>query len=124
MKITINLSTSKPVLIENAALLRMSNGHHAAAAPDLLGDLSNGADAKLANGGGHIPIKGPLDKQIEVKTSDGRRRITPMYIPPVVEANGEWSRHSFSSERQGFNTEQIFRNILEHIRVNSSVYNF
>jgi hypothetical protein len=91
------------VLIENAALLRMSNGHHAAAAPplDLLADLSNGMDgAKLANGSSLIPIKGPLDKQIEVKTSDGRRRITPMYIPPVVEANGEWSRHSFSSERK------------------------
>jgi hypothetical protein len=90
------------VLIENAALLRMSNGHHhaaAAAAPlDLLADLSNGVE-KLPNGNS-IPIKGPLDKQIEVKTSDGRRRITPMYIPPVVEANGEWSRHSFSSERK------------------------
>jgi protein HIRA/HIR1 len=68
----------------------------------MLGELSNG-DARLhsnGSGGASIPIKGPLDKQIEVKTSDGRRRITPMYIPPVVEANGEWSRHSFSSERQ------------------------
>jgi hypothetical protein len=98
-------SSSKPVLIENAALLRMSNGH-AAAAADLLGDFSNGSDDPkllLSNGGGgggSAAIKGPLDKQIEVKTSDGRRRITPMYIPPTVETNGEWSRHSFSSERQ------------------------
>jgi hypothetical protein len=96
-------SSSKPVLIENAALLRMSNGH-AAAAADLLGDFSNGGDdpkLMLSNGGGgSAAIKGPLDKQIEVKTSDGRRRITPMYIPPAVETNGEWSRHSFSSERQ------------------------
>jgi hypothetical protein len=81
----------------------MSNGH-AAAAADLLGDFSNGGDdhkVLLSNGGGgSAAIKGPLDKQIEVKTSDGRRRITPMYIPPAVETNGEWSRHSFSSERQ------------------------
>jgi hypothetical protein len=81
----------------------MSNGH-AAAAADLLGDFSNGGDDPkllLSNGGGgSAAIKGPLDKQIEVKTSDGRRRITPMYIPPAVETNGEWSRHSFSSERQ------------------------
>jgi len=91
--------SSKPVLIENAALLRMSNGH-ATSAPDLLGDLSNGDDTKLLVSNGGMAIKGPLDKQIEVKTSDGRRRITPMYIPPVVETNGEWSRHSFSSERQ------------------------
>jgi hypothetical protein len=80
----------------------MSNGH-AAAAADLLGDFSNGGDDPkllLSNGGSSAAIKGPLDKQIEVKTSDGRRRITPMYIPPAVETNGEWSRHSFSSERQ------------------------
>ncbi len=83
--------------------MRMSNGH-ATAAADLLGDFSNGGDDPkllLSNGGGgSAAIKGPLDKQIEVKTSDGRRRITPMYIPPAVETNGEWSRHSFSSERQ------------------------
>ena len=27
-------------------------------------------------------IQGPLDKQIEMKTSDGRRRITPIFILP------------------------------------------
>jgi len=29
------------------------------------------------------PIKGPINKQIEVRTADGRRRITPMFIPPT-----------------------------------------
>ena len=29
------------------------------------------------------PIKGPINKQIETRTSDGRRRITPMFIPPT-----------------------------------------
>ncbi|XP_046591914.1 protein HIRA homolog isoform X1 [Neodiprion lecontei] len=28
------------------------------------------------------PAKGPINKQIETRTSDGRRRITPMFIPP------------------------------------------
>ncbi|XP_063982200.1 protein HIRA homolog isoform X1 [Diachasmimorpha longicaudata] len=27
------------------------------------------------------PVKGPINKQIETRTSDGRRRITPMFIP-------------------------------------------
>jgi protein HIRA/HIR1 len=30
------------------------------------------------------PIRGP-SKQIETRTSDGKRRITPMYIPTVVD---------------------------------------
>ena len=29
------------------------------------------------------PLKGPTDKQIEVLLSDGRRRITPLFIPPI-----------------------------------------
>lgn len=28
------------------------------------------------------PVKGPINKQIETRTSDGKRRITPMFIPP------------------------------------------
>lgn len=30
-----------------------------------------------------VPMKGPINKQIETRTSDGKRRITPMYIPPA-----------------------------------------
>merc|ERR1740139_1123445 len=40
-----------------------------------------------------MPVKGPLDKQIEVRTTDGRRRITPMYLPPIIE-NGVDSQSS------------------------------
>jgi len=30
-------------------------------------------------------VKGPTDKQIETRTVDGRRRITPVFIPPPME---------------------------------------
>lgn len=33
-------------------------------------------------------VKGPTDKQIEMRLSDGRRRITPLYIPPVSNGDG------------------------------------
>ena len=32
-----------------------------------------------------IVVKGPTDKQIETRTVDGRRRITPVFIPPPME---------------------------------------
>jgi protein HIRA/HIR1 len=32
--------------------------------------------------------QGPTDKQIEARTSDGRRRITPIFIPPPSVDNG------------------------------------
>lgn len=30
-------------------------------------------------------VKGPINKQIETRTSDGKRRITPMFIPPPAD---------------------------------------
>lgn len=33
-------------------------------------------------------IKGPTDKQIEVKLTNGKRRITPLYIPPPTDLEG------------------------------------
>lgn len=33
-------------------------------------------------------IKGPTDKQIEVKMLNGKRRITPLYIPPPTDLEG------------------------------------
>ena len=85
--------------------------------PDLLKAV-NSAEAKngIVNGNGHSDLtsingssndksdntnpvnksskrklypKGPTDKQIEAKTSDGRRRITPIYIPPPSIENGD-----------------------------------
>ncbi|XP_069684030.1 protein HIRA isoform X2 [Periplaneta americana] len=32
------------------------------------------------------PMKGPINKQIETRTSDGKRRITPMFIPPAPDS--------------------------------------
>ncbi|RWS28476.1 Protein HIRA-like protein [Leptotrombidium deliense] len=33
-------------------------------------------------------MKGPTDKQIETRMPDGRRRITPLYIPPPIDCDG------------------------------------
>lgn len=41
------------------------------------GSATNFEDRKASS----TPIKGPINKQIETRTSDGRRRITPMFIP-------------------------------------------
>lgn len=30
-------------------------------------------------------VKAPINKQIETRTSDGKRRITPMFIPPSAD---------------------------------------
>ena len=45
-------------------------------------------------------IKGPTDKQIEVRLADGRRRITPLYIPPIdgIAFNSQPTTFSSSSE--------------------------
>ena len=51
-------------------------------------------------------VPGPLDKQIEVRTTDGRRRITPMYLPPVIE-NGAAPDGSQSSSLNLFGKNQM-----------------
>lgn len=74
----------KPLLIEDPALLRVKeNG-------DSLSPMLNGHHKSMDS---IMPVKGPLDKQIEVRTTDGRRRITPMYLPPNIE-NGIDSQSS------------------------------
>ncbi|XP_046386509.1 protein HIRA isoform X2 [Ischnura elegans] len=52
-----------------------------------------------------VPPKGPINKQIETRTSDGKRRITPMYIPdtgdqpqPYGSSNSQQPTFSSSSE--------------------------
>ncbi|CAG5099972.1 Similar to Hira: Protein HIRA homolog (Drosophila melanogaster) [Cotesia congregata] len=42
--------------------------------------VSNGFSPSVSSS--PSPIKAPINKQIEMRTSDGRRRITPMFIPP------------------------------------------
>ena len=67
------------VVIENPDMLKasskFSNGHAASSSP------ASAARMKLYT-------KGPTDKQIEARTSDGRRRITPIFIPPPAIENG------------------------------------
>lgn len=51
--------------------------------------LANGHAKPQVNGSGakkkvYVP-KGPTDKQIEARTPDGKRRITPIFIPPENE---------------------------------------
>ena len=36
---------------------------------------------------GQMFVKGPIDKQIETRTVDGRRRITPVFIPPPMDVD-------------------------------------
>jgi len=70
------LASAKPALIENAELLRLQNG----VSEELEAETEVAvAGVKAAPG---TAVKGPLDKQIEMKTSDGRRRITPIFIMP------------------------------------------
>ena len=42
----------------------------------------------------------PTDKQIEARTSDGRRRITPIFIPPPNVENGEHPEQSGTTSQR------------------------
>ncbi|EGI67467.1 Protein HIRA [Acromyrmex echinatior] len=51
------------------------------------------------------PVKGPINKQIETRTSDGKRRITPMFIPPPADTtdtniSGSLGTPTFTSKVQ------------------------
>ena len=71
-------SQNGAVVIENPDMLKAkySNGH-----PQSPASASAAEKAKVV-------MKGPTDKQIEARTSDGRRRITPIFIPPPTIENG------------------------------------
>lgn len=60
-------------------------------------------NSETGGGGGPSPNtsllqRGP-DKQIERRTADGRRRITPVFIPPSADGAGMKSFDSFSTSR-------------------------
>ncbi|XP_059485456.1 protein HIRA [Neocloeon triangulifer] len=59
------------------------------------------------------PMRGP-SKQIETRTSDGKRRITPMFIPTVVD-NGEAPQPFSSSSQPTFSssTETTSKIVIE-----------
>lgn len=91
---------TKPMLIENPELLKLAqNG------TDHESELENGS---LVNGNGRVNAtlakRGPTDKQLEMRTSDGKRRITPMFILPSAEQTNPASfngSNSMSSESFG-----------------------
>ena len=51
-----------------------------------------------------ILAQGPLDKQIEMKTSDGRRRITPIFILPNSEAANSMMANPVANGTNGNST--------------------
>ena len=88
-----NLATSStsmtnggPVVIENPDMLKKdetktnaTNGH----------DFSRSSFSNNSSKAKLYSRQNPTDKQIEARTSDGKRRITPIFIPPP--------RYSFKS---------------------------
>lgn len=50
--------------------------------------LLDSNNASRSNASSNQMLKGPTDKQIETLLPDGRRRITPLYIPPPIDLGG------------------------------------
>ena len=56
---------------------------------------------------------GPTNKQIEMRTADGRRRITPMYIPPPeTDCDIETSFSSSRPEKSTIQVEKVCEFLL------------
>jgi len=76
-----SMTNGGPVVIENPEMLKRdavknTNGH----------DLSRSNSTSTSKP--RLHPQGPTDKQIEARTSDGRRRITPIFIPMSSIENG------------------------------------
>jgi len=89
-----NITNGGPVVIENPEMLKKdktsaTNGH------DISRSSSHNSLAKS-----ELYPQNPTDKQIEARTSDGRRRITPIFIPPPNVENGA-PEQSATSQRFG-----------------------
>lgn len=78
LKSTSNLTNGGPVVIENPDMLKNKPSNSSINGFDL---------SRSSMGSSNTPSKqkihprGPTDKQIEARTSDGKRRITPIFIP-------------------------------------------
>ena len=76
------VQNSKPIMIENPEFLKLTqNGNDSDALETESAPRVNG-NSKLTPS---FPKRGPTDKQLEMMTSDGRRRITPIFILPDAE---------------------------------------
>ena len=90
-KATLTKSMPKPkgqtqadksaLVIENPEMLKASQTNGATAAAMTNGNKHHGHSVNGVKKKVSMP-KGPTDKQIEARTPDGKRRITPIFIPP------------------------------------------
>ncbi|XP_076063040.1 histone cell cycle regulator-like protein isoform X2 [Oratosquilla oratoria] len=88
-------SNANPTIIENPEFLKFKEEKEKA--KTITNNISVNEKKKVSPAA-------PINKQIEMRTADGKRRITPMFIPPPAEgetpnAYGN-SNCSFSSSRQ------------------------
>ena len=79
LKSTSNLTNGGPVVIENPDMLKNKPATPSANGFDLSRSSVGGSSNTPTKNKMHP--KGPTDKQIEARTSDGKRRITPIFIP-------------------------------------------
>jgi len=92
--------STKPMLIENPELLKLTqNGTDNTDSEAENGVTVNG----ISRAAPALAKRGPTDKQLEMRTSDGRRRITPIYILPNTETTNQAviNGNSMSSESFG-----------------------
>ncbi|XP_045597178.1 protein HIRA isoform X2 [Procambarus clarkii] len=88
-------SSVNPTIIENPELLRLREEERAQA-------KAASASEQSQKPAPPTPQRAPINKQIETRTADGKRRITPMFIPPTegVENPNKSYEASFSSSQQ------------------------
>ncbi|XP_071448770.1 protein HIRA isoform X2 [Hetaerina americana] len=97
-------------IVENPELLAVKEEAEKKAASDVAAaatpaGFSETGSERPTQAAQQVPPKGPINKQIETRTSDGKRRITPMYIPdtgdqpqPYGSSNSQQPTFSSSSE--------------------------
>lgn len=103
---TTSLVQSSTLLIEDAEMLKIREEQQKSQQNGLQSGSNESSSKALTNDSkcSQPLMKGPTDKQIETRMADGRRRITPLYIPPVVTPDGV---------PQPFNASQIFSSSRE-----------
>ncbi|XP_066956017.1 protein HIRA isoform X2 [Macrobrachium rosenbergii] len=88
-------SSVNPAIIENAEILRLREEESERAKAASSREFSQRPTPAT-------PLRAPINKQIETRTADGKRRITPMFIPPTegVDSPSKSYEASFSSSQQ------------------------
>lgn len=112
------------LLIENPAILKM-NGTQQSEVQKVDSKKENKQEFKQSPKNTTKPLPPILKKQIETRTSDGRRRITPIFIPPTSENAEEVNVLPFSSsiESKSQVVVEKVNNIIEP-NISNSCSNF